>query len=186
MPTSLAIHPDVTEPATEAAGGFEALYNQYFDFVWRNLLRMGVDPSWVEDAAQDTFVVVHRRFADLLPTASASAFLYGVALRVARDYRRRARRKGTDALNTETTVSADADPFDHAANAEAARFVETFLTTLDEDKRAVFALCELEGMTVPEVSESLGVKLNTVYSRLRAGRERFHLYVDAMKGQGHG
>src|SRR5690349_1328594 len=134
MPTSLAIQRDVTEPPKEAAGTFEALYNQYFDFVWRNLLRMGVDPSWVEDAAQDTFVVVHRRFADLQPTASPSAFLYGVALRVARDYRRRVRRKGTDALNTETTISADAGPFDHAANAEAARFVETFLGTLDEDK----------------------------------------------------
>jgi len=185
MRASLAVDQDVTQPATDLEAVFAALYDEYFDFVWRSLLRMGVDASWVEDAAQDTFVVVHRRLSDLLPGASRSAFLYGVALRVARDYRRRARRKGTDELNVETAASRDAGPFDHAANAEAARLVKEFLGTLDQDKRTVFALCELEGLNVPEVSEALGVNLNTVYSRLRAGRERFNAYLEA-KGQRRG
>jgi RNA polymerase sigma-70 factor (ECF subfamily) len=168
----------------EGTRDFETLYNEHFDFVWRSLRRLGVDPSWVEDAAQDTFVVVHRRLSDLLPTASHKAFLFGIALRVAHDYRRRARRKGAEPLNLEGTISSDAGPFDQAARAQAVRLVDTFLTTLDEDKRAVFSLSELEDMTAPEVSEALGVKLNTVYSRLRAARERFIEYLAAGKSHG--
>jgi RNA polymerase sigma-70 factor (ECF subfamily) len=171
--------------ASEASCDFESLYNEHFGFVWRSLRRMGVDPSWVEDAAQDTFVVVHRRLRDLKADASRTAFLYGIALRVARDYRRRARRKGADVLNEEGTMSRAEGPFDQTARAEAARMLERFLATLDDDKRTAFALCELEGMSAPEVSEALGVPLNTVYSRVRVARERLIEYVNAA-GNGHG
>jgi RNA polymerase sigma-70 factor (ECF subfamily) len=174
----------LTRTQVEAPRDFETLYNEHFDFVWRSLRRLGVDASWVEDAAQDTFIVVHRRLSDLLPTASCKAFLFGIALRVAHDYRRRARRKGAEQLNVEGMVSRDAGPFDQTARAEAARLVETFLGTLDEDKRAVFSLSELEDMTAPEVSEALGIKLNTVYSRLRAARDRFIAYLAAGKSHG--
>jgi RNA polymerase sigma-70 factor (ECF subfamily) len=185
MSTSIdAGSPELTRTEVQASGDFETLYYAHFDFVWRSLRRLGVDPSWVEDAAQDTFVVVHRRLGDLLPSASCKAFLFGIALRVAHDYRRRARRKGAEPLDTEGTVSRDAGPFDHTARAEAARLVENFLATLDEDKRAVFTLSELEDMTAPEVSEALGIKLNTVYSRLRAARERLIAYLAA--GNSHG
>ena len=34
-------------------------------------------------------------------------------------------------------------------------------------------LAELEQMTAPEIADSLGVNLNTVYSRLRAARQKF-------------
>jgi RNA polymerase sigma-70 factor (ECF subfamily) len=174
----------VTEaPArVQARSDFETLYNEHFDFVWRSLRRLGVDASSVEDAAQDTFVVVHRRLQDLRPEASCKAFLFGIALRVAHDYRRRARRKGAESLDLEASISKDLGPFEQTAKVEAARLVERFLESLDEDKRAVFSLSDLEEMTAPEVSEALGVKLNTVYSRLRAARDLFIAYL----GNSHG
>ena len=61
---------------------------------------------------------------------------------------------------------------------EAAGVVERFLASLDEDKRAVFVLAELEGMTAPEVAETLSTKLNTVYSRLRTARALFAKAVE--------
>jgi RNA polymerase sigma-70 factor (ECF subfamily) len=164
---------------------FEALYGQYFDFVWRSLRRLGVGPALVEDAAQDTFMILHRRLGDLRPDASPKAFLFGIALRVAHDYRRTARRKGADRLDLDGAMSKDAGPFERAAKAEAVRAVERFLESLDEDKRAVFVLAELEGMTAPEISDALSVNLNTVYSRLRLARERFVAFL-ALEGPGHG
>ena len=47
------------------------------------------------------------------------------------------------------------------------------LGTLDEDKRNVFVLHELEQLGIPEVAEALGINLNTAYSRLRAARAAF-------------
>lgn len=165
------------------AHAFDTLYGLHFSFVWRSLRRLGVHPSWVEDAAQDTFLVVHRRLADLRPEASAKAFLFGIALRVARDYRRRAQRKHSVSLDVEKEISHVSGPFERTAKAEAVRMLERFLATLDEDRAAVFVLSELEGMTAPEISQALGANQNTVYSRLRSARERFVAF--AADGAGH-
>lgn len=186
--SSFAASPGEGVPANAAGAAvthdFDSLYTDHFNFVWRSLRRLGVHPSWVEDAAQDTFLVVHRRLADLRPDASAKAFLFGIALRVARDYRRRAQRKQASSLDVEREISHTAGPHERAARAEAVRKLEGFLNSLDEDRRAVFVLSELEGMTAPEISSALGANQNTVYSRLRSARERFVAF--AAEGAGHG
>jgi RNA polymerase sigma-70 factor (ECF subfamily) len=171
--------------AAPAARSFHALYNQHFDFVWRSLRRLGVRPAAVEDAVQDTFIVLHRRLEDLRSDASAKAFLFAIALRVSRDYRRSAQRKATERIDEDALVTLDAGPFERTAKAEAARALERFLATLDDDKRAVFAAAELEGMTAPEISEALSVPVNTVYSRLRLARERFLAFLTSEGGR-HG
>ena len=73
----------------------EHVFVHHFDFVWRSLGRLGVPPEGIEDAAQDVFLVVHRRLADFEGRSSLTTWLYGIALRVARDHRRRQRRIGT-------------------------------------------------------------------------------------------
>ena len=60
------------------------------------------------------------------------------------------------------------------------RELDRILGTLDEDKRAVFVLAEIEQMSAPEIAEALGVNVNTVYSRLRAARRE----VEAALGGG--
>jgi RNA polymerase sigma-70 factor (ECF subfamily) len=164
---------------------FDELYSQHFGMVWRNLRRLGVPPALVEDAAQDTFIVVHRRLADLRTDASAKAWLFGIALRVARDYRRTQKRKPTVNLDTESALSPRSGPFENAATAEAGRVVQRFLASLDDDKRAVFVLAELEEFSAPEISDALGVGVNTIYSRLRVARERFVDFLQ-LEGAAHG
>ncbi len=53
------------------------------------------------------------------------------------------------------------------------RLLEQLLAELDESKREVLILTELEEMTAPEIAEFLGVNLNTVYARIRAARSDF-------------
>jgi RNA polymerase sigma-70 factor (ECF subfamily) len=157
---------------------FDAIYQTHYPFVWRTLQRLGVPPAAADDAAQDTFVVVHRRLADLQPGASVKAWLFGIAVRVARDYRRALRRRGTCVLeDADREVSTVRGPFERTAEVQAGRLVERFLTHLDDDKRVVFVMSELEELTAPEIAEALQVNLNTVYSRLRAARERFVCFV---------
>jgi RNA polymerase sigma-70 factor (ECF subfamily) len=165
-------------PATESRG-FDDLYTRHFNFVWRNLRRLGVPEALVEDAAQDTFVVVHRKLSDLRPDASAKAWLFGIALRVAHDYRRTRQRKPALSLDAETQASPERSPFEQTANAQASRVLQRFLASLDPDKRAVFVLAELEEMSAPEMSEALGAGVNTIYSRLRSARERFVTFLKA-------
>ena len=179
-------------PSTGSSLSFDDLYNQQFDFVWRSLRRLGVAPGLVDDATQDAFIVVHRRLSDLRSDASAKAWLFGIALRVAHDYRRSARRKPSQSFDIDTMTSQGKSPFDNTARAQAGRALERFLATLDDDRRAVFVLAELEELSAPDISEALGTGVNTIYSRLRAARERFAAFVaretenDAVQGDGHG
>jgi len=57
--------------------------------------------------------------------------------------------------------------------------VLAILEQLDDDKRIVFALVELEQLSVPDVARMLDLKLNTAYSRLRHARQAFEAAVKA-------
>jgi RNA polymerase sigma-70 factor (ECF subfamily) len=152
---------------------FDAVYEEHFEFVFRAIRRLGVDPSAIDDAVQDAFVVVHRRLGDFEGRSSMKTWLFGIALRVARDYRRvKKHRRDWDPLHDEL-VDAAPSPLESAARAEGARVLEAVLDTLDDEKREVFVLAELEQLGVPEIAELVGINLNTAYSRLRAARRDF-------------
>lgn len=151
---------------------FETLYESNFDFVWRCVRRLGVPESAVDDAVQDVFVVVYRRLDDFEQRSSIRTWLFGIALRVVKTHRRTARRKGADALEHEP-VADGPTPEANSARREALRTLDEILEGMDDDKRAVFVMAELEQMTAPEIAEVTDTKLNTVYSRLRAARKAF-------------
>lgn len=170
--------PALAEPSE--ARSFEAIYDLYFDFVWRNLRRLGVPEAYLDDAAQEVFLVVHRRLAGLEQRAALKQWIFGIALRVARDTRRSMKRKSPHTQRADASVEADsiADdraprPDERTERSEAARLLHKLLEELDDEKRAVFVLAELEQMTAPEIAEALSVNLNTVYARLRAARREF-------------
>ena len=151
---------------------------EHFDFVWRTLRRMGVQPAQLDDAAQDVFLVVHRRLPEYRPRWSPRSWLFAIARRVASDYRRTLRRKGglsplPDSLRAPGCESPDVA----AARGEASRIVLEFLETLDEDRRAVFVLAELEQMTAREISSALNTNQSTIYSRLGSARKALLRYL---------
>lgn len=150
----------------------EAVYRAHHEFVWRALQYFGLRPDEVADAHQEVFVVVHRRLGDYDGRTAMRNWLYGIARRVASDHRKKRQRQHAR-LRLVHDADAFAGPQREAARASAAERVTQFLALLDDDKREVFVLIEVEGMTAPEVSEMTGLNLNTVYARLRAARKRF-------------
>lgn len=159
---------------------FEDLYEQHFAFVWRSLRRLGVAPSRLDDAAQDVFLVVHRRLSDYKPDTSAKAWMFAIARRVASDHRRTERRRGgLLPLSDEAPSPTSSSPLEGAMKNEASDIVLGFLEGLDEDRRAAFALAELEQMSAPEIGAALDVNVSTVYSRLQSARKAFVEYVTA-------
>lgn len=163
-------------PVIDPDPEFAHLYRRYHGFVWRILRRLGVPPAALDDAAQEVFVVVHRRRDALQADASVRSWLFGIARRVASDVHRgqHRRQRKHDAL----PPVSEAPPLDDAlARSEAAGFVRAFLERLDEGHRMVFVLADVEGMTAPEIAETLELKVNTVYSRLRKARLDFERAV---------
>jgi RNA polymerase sigma-70 factor, ECF subfamily len=169
-----ATPPSVLEgEAAVAPRTFPAVYAAHLDLVWRSLRSLGVPPASVEDAAQDVFLVVHRRLPEFAERSSLRTWVFGIVLHVARNHRRRERRKGgLCPLDTEL-AGGGPGPDQEAETAEALERLAEVLGDLDEAKREVFVMGELEQMTAPEIAEALGINVNTVYSRVRAARLAF-------------
>lgn len=166
---------DAPDAPITAPPGFIELFRAHHDAVRRCLRALGVAHDQVDDATQDVFITVHRRLADFDPQRSMRAWVYGIARKVALKYRESARRRLLAELRL---LAAEVDPEprrpdDRLARDEAIALVDRCLDALDADRRAVFVLAELEGLSAPEIGEALGVKLNTVYSRLRSARALF-------------
>lgn len=148
------------------------VYDRHVAMVWRTVRALGVDEAALDDAVQDVFIVVHRRLADFEGRSALSTWIYGIARRVASQYRRRRRDVG-DPARLVREAAPGPSPRDDAERRQAARLVMELLAELDDDKREVFVLMELEQLPAPVVAEMLAIPVNTAYSRLRLARQRF-------------
>lgn len=157
----------------QSAEAFRAFYAEHFAFVWRCLGALGVPAANLDDAAQEVFVVVHRRMPDFRGQSSVRTWLYGIVRNVAANARRSQRRKGGLSELQGDEPSAQPDPLQSLETREAADIVQAFLAQLDEKKRDLFVLAIIEQLSMPEIAPILGVPLNTAYTRLRALRGEF-------------
>jgi RNA polymerase sigma-70 factor, ECF subfamily len=157
------------------SAGFESLYKEHFHFVWRSLRRLGVPESDVSDAAQDVFLVVHRRLDEFEGRSKMTTWLYGICMRVARDRKRLAhnRRRSDDETALEEAHDDRVDIAGDAERRQAARLLEELLDALPLEQRAVFTLFELDGLGGDAIAEMLDIPVGTVHSRLRLAREAF-------------
>ena len=156
------------------------IYDAHHGFVRRNAVRLGIPRDHADDVVQEVFVTLVRRSAELGEFRSVRALLFAIVRRVCANYRRKLDRGRFRPLPGGTLRVVDDDGFDRV---EAAHTVARFLARLDEPRRVVFVLAELEGMSAPEIADALGgININTVYTRLRAARERFKKIVAAGGG----
>jgi RNA polymerase sigma-70 factor, ECF subfamily len=164
-----------THPGLDQLG---AIYQEHFEIIWRGLRRLGVPVSSLDDATQDVFLVVHRRLHEFEAKSTLRSWIFGIAVHVARYYRRSAARAAHQEA-AETLVDDHAsDPSQQAEDQQALRLVYATLDRLSDAHREVFVLCEVEEMTAPEVARLLKIPLNTVYSRLRHARAQFESMLD--------
>lgn len=169
LPTALPI------ADTGSIPDLAAVHAEHVDWVFRSLQRLGVREPDLEDALQEVFVVVHRRLDSFDGTSRMTTWLFGIALRVAAAYRRRAhvRREKLSAEPALDHESPTRSPEDATARREAQERVLEILDAMDLEKRVVFVMFEVEELAAPEIARELGIPVGTVYSRLDAARKEF-------------
>jgi RNA polymerase sigma-70 factor, ECF subfamily len=165
-------------PADRAAtAGLDVrdLYESHFDFVWRTARRLGASESQVDDVVQEVFLVVQRRLPSFEGRSELKTWLFGITRRVVYASVRR-RGKQREVVLPEAGEIPDA----HAPSAEAqlaahedTRLLYSLLNELDDAKREVFVLSELEEMSGPEIAQALDLELSNVYARVRTARQAF-------------
>jgi RNA polymerase sigma-70 factor (ECF subfamily) len=173
-----------SEPDPGAGAELESLYRQHFAFVWRTLRRFGVADAHLEDAAQEVFLIAHRRLGAWHEWSSPRAWLFGVARRVAADHRRgrdrHARKLAALPELDGPTPPASAGAYEERLDQQQRlRVVAEAIAALSPERRTVYVLTELEGLSAPEIAQACELELNTVYSRLRRARRDVAARLDA-------
>jgi RNA polymerase sigma-70 factor (ECF subfamily) len=167
-----------------AAVEFPAVYGAEFGYVWNTLRRLGVQERDLEDLCHDVFVVVFRNLEVYDARRPIRPWLFGIAFRVASDYRRSARFRREIPGNA-CELPCPAPPADEVMlRRERQRLVARALEALDFDQRAVFVMHDIDGHVMPDIAAALGVPLNTAYSRLRLARAAFAQAVRRVQGSG--
>jgi RNA polymerase sigma-70 factor (ECF subfamily) len=159
-------------------------FEQHFTMVWRSLRRLGVADVALDDAVQDVFLVLHRRWADFQHQSSLRTWIYGILLRVASDHTRRARKERARWSPEEPELESSAESPDHLyQQREAALILRAALAQLEDKERQILVMIDLEERSVVEAAEALEINLNTAYSRLRRARQSFEKALRAAQSR---
>ena len=147
------------------------VFDEHARYIWRTLRHLGVSDADAPDLCQEVFLTVHRKLPSFEGRSTLRTWLYGICIRVASEHRRRpyVRRERP----TSEPAPSDASPTETGPDSqlEQRSAVQRLLGALDEDKRLVVVLYEIEGFSMKEVAEIVECPLQTAYSRLHAGRE---------------
>lgn len=164
--------PNARVPALDRR--FRVMFEREFSYVWRSLRRLGVAEADCDDVANEVFVRVHERFEQYDSTRPLRPWLFAFCARLAADYRKLARHRWESALESDSKVGIATDgPEEVALRHETRSLVLDALDALDDERRQVFVLHEIEERPIPEVAEMLSINLATAYTRLRAARQTF-------------
>ncbi len=131
---------------------FEEIYRRFGErmksIAWNHL---GNAPD-AEDAVQETFLKVHRAAATYTGEASFSTWMYRILVNTCYDLlRKRSRRIQEEPI--EDTVERTAPSVDDAKRIT----LRKLLGELTEQRRTVFTLFEIEGLSHAEIGEILGI-----------------------------
>lgn len=175
-PAAVEVDGGAAAQTAPAAHDLPSLFRGHYASVWRLLRRFGVPYALLDDAAQEVFWVAARRFADI-ERGREKAFLYGVALRVARNELRRlsASAEIMRPLAELELVLGDVAPTPEESleQRQALALLESALARLPLELRTVLVLFELEGIEIAKIAEIESIPLGTASSRLRRARQEF-------------
>jgi RNA polymerase sigma-70 factor (ECF subfamily) len=141
---------------------------------------MGVADMALDDVCQEVFLSVHRQLPTFTGQSTPRTWVFGFIINHVMGYHRSLRRKSTyhravgelvdpDTLVDDQRISAER----HTQSTEAAAIANQALQAMPVLKRLVFVMAEFEGLSVREISRSLNLNVNTVYTRLRSARRVF-------------
>jgi RNA polymerase sigma-70 factor (ECF subfamily) len=158
--------------------------DRYFNLIWRSLRRLGVPAADVDDAAQQVFLTFAERLPEV-PENRECSFLLGTCLGVASNTRRhRAYALEVPTAAPEASGEAVETPEAALEAKQRRRALDQALNTLSLEQRTVFVLFELEGFSLPEIAQALGIPLGTATSRLRRARLAFEAFVNGCDSSG--
>jgi len=146
------------------------LVESFAPFVLRTLKYHSVAERDLDDVCQEVFIIIFRRLPQFDPGRPIRAWIYGICMKVAAAYRRRARHRREVLVQEapDEVVSGASSGSDVVSTQQ----LVAMLARLDEDKRTVLILHEIEELPMSEIALIVDCPVKTAYSRLAAARKQ--------------
>ncbi len=181
-----AVDPDaalVAQLRRADAGAVEALVGAYGDRVYRLAIRITGNASDAEEVVQDALWTASRRIDTFRGAAAFGSWVYRITANAAYQKLRGRRSKGNDVSwedlgaafddkgqHVEVAVDWSRRLKDPAIEGELKSVLCGAIDELPQDFRTTFLLHDVEGLSNPEIAETLHVKLGTIKSRVQRAR----------------
>lgn len=165
---------------------FSELFNRHRDRLWAVALRTTGDPEEAADALQDAAVSAFRAAATFRSEAAVGTWLYRIVINACVDRARRRASRPTVSYPDEQSPAwqrAVRDPSDMAETRELRIVLEDALASLPLDQRAAIVAVDLQGLSVEEAAQALGVPSGTVKSRCARGRAKLAVLLADLRNR---
>lgn len=151
---------------------FGELFARHRDRLWAVALRTMGNPEDAADGLQDGLIAAYRRAASFRGEAQVTTWLHRVVVNACLDRLRRAKAQPA-AAPYDADLGHLRDPAgDPAHRVDTAIVVERALLMLPVEQRAAIVAVDMQGYSVAETAQLLGVAEGTVKSRCARGRAK--------------
>jgi RNA polymerase sigma-70 factor (family 1) len=166
-------------------GAFDALYWQYHEVVYRNILKFTKDAIAAEDILQEVFIKLWEKRHTIKTEQSVAGWLFVISFNLSVNHTRKRLREQTLQKKLAAIEPDSGLPAGITLYEEQYQLLESAIEQLSPQKRKVVTLCKLEGKTYEEAAGELKISRNTVKEHLQAAmvnlndyiRKKAHIYV---------
>lgn len=171
---------------------FKTLAERYYGRIHRMLTSLTRNEDTALDLTQETFVRAIQALPDFNMTSSFYTWIYRIARNLALDRFRRKKTAGhqseyNDGVGQTTAAglgqTVPLEPSRAVAAQESLDVVRAALDELRPEYREIILLREVEDMSYEEISETLGLKMGTVMSRLFQARMKLREILEPRLGR---
>lgn len=131
--------------------------------------------SNAQDVSQDAFVKVVKSIKSFKGNSSFSTWLYRIVINLCHDFYADAK-KDVEVIDKLTMDYRESDE-EQSKSREKQNVIAEILQKLDEDKRKLIILRDVEGFRYDEIAEILNIPIGSVKSGISRARESFKQIV---------
>jgi len=169
-------------PAVQEPEGFDTLYRDNVDLIYRYAYRLCGEAELAKDLVQETFLNAYQGLKDFRGEARVSTWLYTIASRASIRMRRKRKGEPEYELSLEEFVPTSEGEFrlqipmeglspeEALQNKELRHALDQAIEKLPQKYRMALVLRDMEGLSTKEVGTIMGLNERAVKSRLHRAR----------------
>ena len=151
---------------------YRILVDKYQNFVFTLTLRVLLNKSEAEEAAQDTFIKAYQALKSFGGKSKFSTWLYRIAFNTAISYKRKHRIEISGLDGNTYKIASSHNTTDKMDHEERKRFIANALGRLSPEDASVITLFYKKELSLQEISEITGMKNSAVKVKLFRARKK--------------